>query len=145
MSQQYVGNLSSGTLEPVGGDKSERPIRELLVELWENTETLVRQEVKLASAELDEKVARAKADVVKAAIGGAMLYVGVLALTAGVILFLAKFMAPWVAAVLVAVVMVGVGYFLVQKGKELNADKLTPHRTIRSVRQDVQTFREATK
>jgi len=145
MSQQYVGNLSSGTLEPVGGDKAERPIRELLVELWENTETLVRQEVKLASAELDEKVARAKADVVKAAIGGAMLYVGVLALTAGVILFLAKFMAPWVSAVLVAVVMVGVGYFLVQKGKELNADKLAPHRTIRSVRQDVQTFREATK
>lgn len=144
MSQQYIGDLSTGTLQPTG-DKSERPVKELLVELWENTETLVRQELKLASAEIDEKVSKAKADLVKAAIGGAMLYVGVLALTAAVILFLAKFVAPWVAALLVAVVMVGVGYFLVQKAKELNAKNLTPERTIRSVREDVHTFREATK
>jgi len=144
MSQQYIGDLSTGTLQPTG-DKSERPVKELLVELWENTETLVRQELKLASAEIDEKVSKAKADLVKAAIGGAMLYVGVLALTAAVILFLAKFVAPWVAALLVAAVMVGVGYFLVQKAKELNAKNLTPERTIRSVREDVHTFREATK
>jgi len=144
MSQQYVGDLSTGSLQPVG-DKNDRPIRELLVELWENTETLVRQEVKLASAELDEKVAKVKADVTKAAIGGAMMYVGVLALTAAVILFLGKFMALWVSALLVAAVMVGVGYVLIKKAKDLNAKELTPERTIRSVRQDVQTFREATR
>ena len=145
MAQQYVGNLSTGSLSRWQATSRTRPIRELLVELWENTETLVRQEVKLASAELDEKVAHAKADAVKAAVGGAMLYVGVLVLTTAVILFLAKFMAAWVAALLVAAVMVGVGYVLVQKGKQLNAEKLTPHRTIRSVRQDVRTFREATR
>jgi hypothetical protein len=144
MSQQYIGDLNTGTLEPTG-NKSERPVRELLVELWENTETLVRQELKLASAEIDEKVSQAKADLTKAAIGGAMLYVGVLALTTAIILFLAKFVAPWVAALLVAVVMVGVGYMLVQKGKDLNAKSLTPERTIRSVREDVHAFREATK
>jgi len=144
MSQQYIGDLSTGDLQPVG-DKSERPIRELLVELWQNTETLVRQEVKLASAELDEKVSKVKADAAKAAVGGAMLYVGVLALTTAVILFLAKFMAPWVSALIVAVLMMGIGYMLVQKAKELNAKELTPERTIRSVRQDVQAFREATK
>ena len=120
-------------------------MRELLVELWENTETLVRQELTLAKTELDEKIAQAKSDVTKAAIGGAMLYLGLLALTTAVILFLAKFMAAWVSALLVAIVMVGVGYFLVQKGKELKPKQLTPERTMRSIRQDVQTFREATK
>ncbi len=132
--------------EPYTGDPAtERPIRELLLELWENTETLVHQELKLATSELDVKVSKAKSDLTKAAIGGAALYAGVLTLVAAVVLFVAKFMAPWVAALLVAVVVIGAGYSLVQKGKEVGPGELVPKRTIESVRQDVQTFREATK
>jgi hypothetical protein len=124
---------------------TERPISELLTDLWENTEALVRQEVKLASAELESKAAIVKADLTKAAIGGAALYAGLLTLIAALVLFVAKFVAPWVAALLVGAVIVGVGYMLLQKGKDLNAAKLKPSRTVENVREDVRTFREALK
>jgi hypothetical protein len=144
MSQTYTGDLSKGTLEPPP-EGTDRPIKDLLVELWENTETLVRQELKLASAELDDKLSKAKNDLSKTVMGGAALYAGALAIVAAVILFLAKFMAPWLAALLVGAVVVAVGYTLAQRGKQLSPDKLMPRRTIENVREDVQTFREATK
>lgn len=132
---------------PLGTPASatERPIRELFVELWEHTETLVRQELRLASTEMEAKVSEAKSDLTKAAVGGAVLYAGVLALLAFAILFLAKFVAPWVAALLVAVVAIGIGYALLQKGKEVTPSEMAPERTIRNVRRDLHTFREATK
>jgi hypothetical protein len=144
MSQTYTGDLSKGTLEP-SAEATDRPIKELLIELWENTETLVRQELKLASAELDEKVTKAKKDLTKTVIGGAALYAGGLAIRAALILFLANFMAPWFAALLVGANVLAVGYTLAQRAKQLSPDKLVPHRTIENVREDVQTFREATK
>lgn len=140
MSQQYVG--SAGPYQPVGPDKTERPLKELFVELWENTEKLVRQEAKLASIEVDTKVSKLKTDVSAMAIGGAMLYAGLLALIAGVILLLGKFIAPWLAALLVGGAVVGVGYALLQKRKNLS-DDLVPRRTIQHVKEDVHTFTEA--
>jgi hypothetical protein len=105
----------------------------------------VRQEVKLAGSELDGKISEAKADLAKAVTGAAVLYAGVLLLVAAVVLFVAKFVAPWLAALIVGVVVIGIGYTLVQKGKELNPDKLKPERSMASVRKDIRTFKEAVK
>src|SRR5688572_2921256 len=101
-------------------ETSERPIRELLSDLWENTGTLVRQELKLASAEVETKIEDAKKDIMKRAAGAGALYAGVLAIVAALVLFVAKFVALWVAALLVGVVVLGIGYTLLHAGKDVN-------------------------
>lgn len=127
-------------------DVSERPLRELLSELWENSEKLMRQEFELALTELDHRIDKAKVALVSAALGGAVIYAGVLALVAAVILLLAEAMAPWLAALIVGVVMAGSGAALLQKAKkDVTPDKMKLDRTARSVRRDVQTFQEAAK
>jgi hypothetical protein len=125
--------------------EAERPIKELLTDLWENTETLVRQELKLASTELEQKIADTKADLTKAALGAAVLYAGGLAVVTAVVLFLAKFMALWVAALLVGAVMVALGYVLLQQGKDVGGQRLKPDRTVASLREDMRTLKEAVK
>src|SRR5688572_25806825 len=82
---------------------AERPLGELVSELWENSETLVRKEFELALAELDSRVEDAKVGIRNAAAGGAVLYAGMLAIVASLILLLAEVMAPWLAALLVGV------------------------------------------
>ena len=126
-------------------EPAERPIRELLSDLWNNTETLVRQELKLASTELETKIEEAKKDLVKRAVGAGALYAGVLALVAALVLFVAKFVAPWVAALIVGALVLGLGYALMQTGKDVNARRLKPDRTVGSVREDVRTFKEAVR
>lgn len=126
-------------------DIEERPIRELLSDLWGNTQTLVRQELKLASAEVEGKIEEAKADIMKRAAGVGALYAGVLALVGALVLFVAKFVALWVAALLVGVAVIGLGVALMHAGKDVDARRLKPERTVGSVREDVRTFREAVK
>lgn len=133
-------------LQSDGGlhSRGERPIGEIVVELWENTEKLVRQEITLASTELEGKMNRAKREVGAVAIGGAVLYAGVLALMAALVLLLAQAMPHWLSALLVGVLCAGGGYFMVRKNQP-NPAELTPRRTIESIKQDVRTFTEATK
>jgi hypothetical protein len=94
---------------------TERPLGEVLADLWHNFETAVRQELKLASAEVDEKTTRLKRDVTEAVVAGAVLYAGGLAIMAALIMLLAKAIAPWLAALLVGLTMSGAGYALLRR------------------------------
>jgi len=143
MTQQYLSPVDPGQPGPASG---ERPAREIIGELWENTEKLVRQELELAMAELDRKVDRLKTDVAMATMGGSVLYAGVLALVAALILLLSKAVDPWLAALIVGVVVTGIGFVLIQKGrKDLEAGNFAPKQTARSVERSAQTFKEAVK
>ena len=127
-------------------DAQERPLHELLSDLWENSERLVRQESQLALVELDSRIAQAKSGLVHAALGGAVLYAGVLALLAAAVLLLAEAIAAWLAAAIVGVVTLGVGFALMKKAKhEAAPEKMKLERTAQSVRKDVRTFQEALK
>jgi len=139
--------LYNTTDEIRGGPASgERPVSEIVTELWENTEKLARQEIQLALAELDRKVDGVKKDVLAATIGGSIAYAGVLALVAGLILLLSKAIDPWLAAIIVGVVVSGIGFALIQKGKkDLTAENLVPEQTVRSVERSANTFKEAVK
>jgi len=137
--------MTQGT-DVVRSDASERPLRELLTGLWENSEKLVRQEFALALAELDTRLDKAKAALMSAAIGGAVVYAGVLALVAALILLLAEVMAPWLAALVVGVMAVGGGVLLLQKArKDALPRNMKLERTAQNIRRDVQTFEEAVK
>jgi hypothetical protein len=130
----------------VVGESTERPLRELLPELWENSEKLVRQEFELALSELDQRVDKAKTALLGAAVGGAVLYAGVLAWVAAAILLLAEIMVLWLAALIVGAVAVGGGVVLLQKAKkDVKPENLKLERTAQNIRRDVQTFEEAVK
>lgn len=120
------------------------PLKDVLVELWKNMEKLLRQEIALASAELDLKAQRLKTEVTSAAIGAGLLLAGALALVAALILLLDLFLPAWLAALLTGTISAAGGLALV-KTKKPTARDLVPERTIQSLGKDLKTFTESTK
>jgi len=123
----------------------ERSIGELFGQLSQDTALLVRQEVQLAKSEMQQKITRATADLVSLATGGAVVLLGALALTAALILILAGpvGMAPWLAALLVGLVLAGGGYMMLQRGlRDLKRTDPTPRRTVESIKDDIQMAKE---
>ena len=122
----------------------DRSLGELFADLARESSTLIRQEVELAKVELSQKASRAGKDVGFLAIGGAVLYAGFLAVLAAIIIALAAAGLPWwLSALLVGVVVLGVGYWLVRKGlDELKRQDLTPRQTLESLKEDTRVLKE---
>ena len=94
----------------------DRSLGELFGDLARETSVLVRQEVQLAKTEMTEKATAVGKDIGFLAVGGAVAYAGLLALIATVIVILGTVGLPWwLASLIVAVIVLAVGYFLVQK------------------------------
>jgi hypothetical protein len=127
-----------------GSAGAEPPLKEVLVELWQNLEKLVRQEIALAGAELDIKAQRLKTELTAVAIGAALLLAGSLALVATIILVLALVMPAWTASLITGVIAAGAGFGLI-KSKKPSPAELKPERTIRSLEKDLHTFTEPGK
>jgi uncharacterized membrane protein YqjE len=125
-------------------NRQEEPsIGELFAQLATDTSSLVRQEVQLAKVELGVKAKQLGKDVGLVAIGGAVAYAGLLAVIAAVILLVAQYMAPWLSALLIGLVVLAIGYFLSQQ--HLNALKHfdpTPQATIETLKQDKEWAKE---
>ena len=121
------------------GDPRDRPIGELVKELSSQTSTLVRQEIELARAELQQKgklAGKGAGMLAGAAIAGA-LALG--ALTAGLIAALALAMATWVAALIVMVLWAIVALVLAKSGQKA-LQRATPPapQTVETVKEDIQ-------
>jgi len=121
-------------------NRQERSLGELFGDLAKETSNLVRQEVTLAKTEMSQKVSSMTKDIGSLAIGGAVAYAGVLALGAALIIGLAQLGLPWwLSALLVGLVVTGIGYFLVQKGlNALKQQNLVPQKTIETIKEDVE-------
>lgn len=129
---------------PPAVDSDPRSLTTILADLWDKTGTLIRQEMKLASTELDQKLDKAKRDLIALGLAGGALFAGFSAFVAAVILLLAEVMEPWLAAGIVAIASGGAGYLLLQRERRAIAE-LQPEQTIESVKKDVKTIREATQ
>jgi hypothetical protein len=126
--------------------KDERSLGELFSELAQDTSTLVRKEVQLAKTEMSQKASRVGKDVGFLAAGGAVAYAGLLALLAGVIVLLGQVIPMWLAAIVVGLVVAGVGYFLVRRGLEaLKREDLAPRQTIETLKEDQQWAKDQTR
>jgi len=126
--------------------QNDRSLGELFAELTRETSTLVRQEVTLAKTEMTQKASQVGKDVGFMAAGGAVLYAGLLALIAAVILGLTALGLPaWLSALLVGVVVAAVGGFLVQRGLEaLRRANLAPQQTINTLKEDAEWAKQQT-
>jgi uncharacterized membrane protein YqjE len=121
-------------------DLRHRPTGELLKELSDHTTTLVKQEIELAKAELQEK--GKKAGVGAGMLGGASLF-GVFAfaaLTTCMIAALDSAMPLWLAALIVTVVYAAIAGVLALQGrnKAREATPPLPEQATESVKEDVQ-------
>ena len=133
--------LGPGFDEPRAG--SGRPIAALISDLAGETSTLVRQEIALFKAELNEKLTRIGVGAGALAAGGVIAFSGWLALVAAAIIGLSYVLAPWLSALIVGLVVIALGAALALFGKSrLKADALVPRRTLNSLREDEAWIRD---
>ena len=119
--------------------RDDRSLGELFSELSRQTSTLIRQEVALAKVEMKQKGAEAGKDIGMMAAGGALAYAGLLALIATAIIVLANVMEWWLAALIVGLVVVGVGGMLIQRGMSaLKQSGMAPEQTIATLKEDTE-------
>lgn len=125
-------------------NKEDRSIGELFADLAKESSVLVRQEVALAKAEMTQKAGEVGKDIGFLAVGGLVLYAGLLAIIAAIIIVLGTVGVPWwLSALLVGLIVAGVGYFLVQKGlKALKRENLAPRQTIQTLKDDAEWAKE---
>lgn len=117
----------------------------LLSRLFGDFAALLRNEVALWKAELAESTTRAKAGVAALIGAVATLLAGTLALVAAVILGLAKVMEPWLAALIIGVLITVVGgVLLVGARKKLVPPHIEIDRTRAAVRHDVDVLARRT-
>jgi uncharacterized membrane protein YqjE len=126
-------------------DARERPIGELVKELSSQTSTLVRQEIELARAELQQKgkLAGKGAGMLGGAAIVELLALG--ALTAGLVALLDTAMATWVAALIVMALWAIVALVLAKAGQK-SLQKATPPapQTVETVKEDIQWAKNPT-
>jgi hypothetical protein len=123
--------------------KSDRSIAGLLGDLADQISSLFRQEVALFKAELVEKLGLIGQGIGAIAIGALIAFSGWLALVAAAVLGLAIVLEPWLAALIVGLVVLGIGAALLYFGKRrLDAEALTMRRTLNSLREDEAWVRE---
>jgi hypothetical protein len=113
--------------------------------LAHDIQDLVRGEIALGRAELEQKLDR----VIMAGIwlvGGALLaFAGLVVLLQGVAAILALMMPVWLALLLVGVIVVGIGAALAKSGiAMLSLKTLTPDRTAANLQKDAQLLKEHT-
>ena len=123
-----------------GGPVGNRSIGQLLSDLLRQASALMQEEIALARTEVSTKLPTVGRSAGMIAGGTALVYAGVLAIIAAIIIGLHAVMPWWAAALLVGLVVFGVGYALVQTGLQtIKRINLAPRRTIASFRgyQDV--------
>ncbi|BCN42020.1 hypothetical protein RE9431_03030 [Prescottella equi] len=105
--------------------------------------TLVRTEVASAVEEVKAKGTRMGIGVGISGAGLMLIYLGVGALIATAILGLATAVAPWLAALIVSLVVLAVGGILAAVGaaRAKNAAPPVPADTVDSIRRDVQAVK----
>ncbi len=120
-------------------------IGEILGGLATDIQDLIRGEISLARAELNQKLER----VILAAIwlvGGALLaFAGLVVVLQGVAAALALALPTWAASLIVGVAIVAIGALLARAGLGmLSLDTLMPQRTAASLRKDAHVVKDHT-
>ena len=127
-------------------DPRERPIGELVKDLSSQTSTLVRKEIELARAELQQQ-GKVAGKGVGMLVGGAVFgLLALIALTAMLIAVLDTAMDTWLAALIVTVLWVIVAAVLAKAGQSA-LKRVTPPapQTVETVKEDIQWAKNPTE
>jgi Flp pilus assembly protein TadB len=135
------------TMNESDSAQAQRSTAELVKTASEQISRLIRDELKLAQAELAQKGKHAGIGAGLFGAGGLIALYGVAALLTAVVLLLAYVMPAWVAAVIVGVLLLGVAGVLALVGKKQvqQATPAMPEDAVRNVKADVHAVTEAVK
>ncbi len=124
-------------------DLRDEPIGDLVKQLSEQTSTLVRQEMRLAQAELQEKGKKAGIGAGMFGASGLVAFFGAATLIAATVLALATALDSWLSALIVGVVLLLVAGVAAVLGKQQleQATPPAPEQAIESIKQDVETVK----
>jgi len=128
-------------------NSSERSLGDLFASLSSDITKLVRQEIALARTEVGQTVSKVGRDIAFLAVGGLVIYAGFLTLLATLVIVLGNIGLPWwLSALIVGLVVAGVGYFLVRQGlTALKKERLAPEKTLETLKEDVEWAKEQTR
>jgi Putative Actinobacterial Holin-X, holin superfamily III len=130
-------------VEPFPPSRPERSIGSLFADLARDTSMLIRQEVALAKAEIAKGIAEIGTGAGMVVAGGLVALIGLVFLLLAAVLALSKVVEPWLAALIVGVVVVALGAVLALVGKsKLKTDSLVPRRTLRTLKDDAEWAKE---
>lgn len=126
-----------------GHAAGERSLAGLVMELRDEATDLIKNEIRLARAELTDKAQEVKHGVISSVTGGAILYAGfalvLLAAAAGLYAIfrasdMSPFIAGWLAPLIIGGITLLVGLAMVMAGKnKMTPENLRPDRTERSL------------
>ena len=127
--------------------RMDRSLGELFSDLSQQTAELIRQEMRLAKAELSEKAADVGRHAMMIGAGVAFALAAVVAVAAAVTLLLVDAgLAPWIAALIAAAVMGLFGYLLAQSGiSALKKKTIAPVETMDSLKETTQWLKNETR
>lgn len=94
----------------------EKSIGTLLAELADETGTLVKQEIALAKAEINERLDQAKRGAIALAIGALIAYAGLIVLLFAAVFSLGMILEMWIAALAVGGGVLLIGIVMLIKG-----------------------------
>lgn len=127
--------------------RSERSLGELFSDLSRELTTLVHQEIRLAQAEITANVTSAARDGAMIAAGGLLIYAAFLGLMATVAIGLTQAgLSPWLAWLVVTIVVAAVGVILIATGRTAIAERdMAPRKTIETLKDDADWAKERTR
>ena len=106
----------------------DRSLGELFSELSRETGTLIRKELELATTEMTAKAKVAAGHAGMVAAGGALAHAGMLVLLAMIVIALSELgLSLWLAALLVGVLTLGVGYLFARSGLKICGARASRH------------------
>lgn len=119
---------------------SDVSIGQLVSDLIKDVGQLVRQELRLAQAEVSEKLQQAQNGVYAIATGLLVAFCALLILLQALVIALGNVLPPWLAAVSVGLVLALIAFVLFRQGrKNLKARNLIPERSLRMGKETVET------
>ena len=117
-------------------------ISELVSDLTREISELIRREVELARLEVSQAITRVQTGVSSMAIGGVVAFAGFLVLLVAAALGLDLVVqTPWLSTLIVGAIAVVLGGVLLAVGKS-RLTRLTPERSLRSLRRDSELVQE---
>jgi len=129
-----------------GMPRMQRSFGALVADLFRETAELLRGEVRLAKAELAEKVTQVESGAVSFVVAYVLSFLGVLFLLEAAVIALANVVPAWLAAVIVGAVVLAIGLIFLSKArKNLSVKNMTLKATSESLRRDKQVLKEATR
>ncbi len=124
-------------IPPRTSAESDPSLLGLVRQLAHEVPALISEELALAKAEIRTSIETAKAATAAVATGAVIMLAGLVILLMAAVYALALIVPPWLAALIVGVAAMVIGFVMVQSGKkQLESSQLAPERTMNSLNKD---------